>query len=82
MKINTNKIKVMMTARKQVTIIIQLRNEKITQFKYLGIIIESNGKQKADMDGRIDKVIRTCHAMREGFICKREISCKTKMNNI
>ena len=71
-----------MTARKQETMNIKIRGqqiEQVTEFKYLGVTIENNGSQGADIEERIEKTLKTYHAMRGSFIRKREISKDTKM---
>lgn len=82
MKINSNKTKVMMVARETEEIDIKLREEKIqqvTQYKYLGVTIENSGRQETDIEERIDKTVKTYHAIRASFIKKKEISKGTKM---
>jgi hypothetical protein len=82
MKISTKKTKTMMTAKEPEILNIKIGEEsleQVTNFKYLGTIIESSGKQEIDINERIQKTTKTYHMMRQNFIKKKEISKKTKM---
>lgn len=70
-----------MIGREQEEMKISIREEEIeqvTQFKYLGVIIDSCGSQEADIEERLEKAVKTYHAMRNGFVKKKEVSTKTK----
>ena len=49
-------------------------------FKYLGVIVDSNGKQEAALNERNEKAIKVYYALNNRFINKKEISRKTKMS--
>jgi len=48
-------------------------------FQYLGLIIESDSRQEAEINTRIEKTLKLYYAMNNNFISKREISKKTKV---
>lgn len=82
MKINIQKTKVMMTAKEEEKIDIKLRDEcieQVAQIKYLGVTLERNGSQEADIDERIQNTMKTYHSMKHALIKKREVSRATKM---
>ena len=54
--------------------------EQVKQFKYLGVIVDSNGNQEAALNERIEKAIKVYCALNNRFIYKKEISRKTKMS--
>ena len=54
--------------------------EQVTEYIYLGTIIEENGQYEGEINSRISAAARLYMSMRNGFINKKEISRKTKMN--
>lgn len=83
MNMNYNKTKVMAIAREPQRIRIEVEGiilEQVTQFNYLGVIIDETGKQDIDLNERINKVNKLYYTMNKTFINKREVTKKTKMN--
>lgn len=83
MKMNKNKTKVMIIGNNAEEMKIQIESSNIEQvktFKYLGIEIEENGNQEAEINNRIEKTLKLYYTMNKKFINKPEISRKTKIN--
>lgn len=83
MKLNKNKTKVMVVAKEKTLIRITIDGVRIKQaevFQYLGTIIEETGRSEIEISERIKKANNVYYAMNKGFINKKEISKRTKMN--
>lgn len=83
MKINADKTKVMIIGRNDRKIEIKLRGKLIEQvetFKYLGININREGKEDAEINGRIENTTKLYYALSNSFLRKKEISERTKMS--
>lgn len=82
MRISRGKSKVMLVAKEQGRMNIEIDGhniEQVTHFKYLGTTIDSGGNQERDIIERADRAIKTYHMLKTGFIRKKEISRRTKM---
>ncbi|CAH1976651.1 unnamed protein product [Acanthoscelides obtectus] len=61
---------------------IRIDNVKLQQvhsFKYLGFILEPNGRNEIQISERVGKANNLYYAMSEGFINKKDVSKKTKI---
>lgn len=66
------KRKIILLEEEQINIMIEVAKlEQVKRFKYLEVIIGSNGKQEAELNERIEKTIRVCYALNKKFISKR-----------
>jgi hypothetical protein len=82
MLINHGKTKRMMIGRSKKSCIVNLMGkdlEEVENFKYLGVIINENGKTEEEINTRMLNVGKFYHAINKGFLRKIEISQKTKM---
>lgn len=62
LKINIQKTKIMAISNRDRTLNIQIDGktiEQVKEFKYLGALLDNNGKQERDITERIDKAIKT-----------------------
>ena len=82
MKMNINKTKVMVVGTQE-ELNIQIENTRIEQvsaFQYLGVKIDSDGKNESEINTRIENTLKLYYSMNNTFINKKEISKKTKIN--
>jgi hypothetical protein len=82
MLINHGKTKIMMIGRSNKSCIVNLMGtdlEQVDNFKYLGVIINENGKIEEEINTRMLNAGKLYHAINKGFLGKKEISQKTKM---
>nr|CAH7735643.1 unnamed protein product [Callosobruchus chinensis] len=81
LKVNVTKTKVMTTTKEKN---IQITSEgkvieQVEAFKYLGIVIQGDGTMEVEIKERLMKASKLYHTLRRSFICKKEISRKTKI---
>lgn len=82
LKINTEKTKVMVIGKNNIQTKIQLNDKEIEQvdsFKYLGVTIQKDGKNEAEINNRIESAIKVYYALGNTFVRKKEVSKKTKL---
>ena len=83
MKINLNKTKTMIISREPKPHTIRVEGEALEQvdsYKYLGVMIKSNGSLKEEVSQRIGKATNVYHQLGSTFINKRELTTKTKIS--
>lgn len=81
MKINIGKTKSMIVSRENKTHSIKLQGKQIEQvesFKYLGSIIENNGKIDKEINDRMGKTGRIYNMLKSTFLGKKEVPTKIK----
>jgi hypothetical protein len=72
----------MMIGRSKKSCIVNLTGKDLEQgesFKYVGVIINENGKTEEEINTRMLNARKLYHAINKGFLGKKEISQKTKM---
>nr|CAH7736900.1 unnamed protein product [Callosobruchus chinensis] len=81
LKVNITKTKVMTTTKgKNIQITSEGKViEQVEAFKYLGIVIQGDGTMEVEIKERLMKASKLYHTLRRSFICKKEISRKTKI---
>lgn len=82
LKINAEKTKVMLIGKENKELEIQLngnRMEQVETFKYLGVKVHKDGRNDAEINGRIESALKMYYALGKTFIRKKEVSKKTKM---
>ena len=83
MKINIEKTKVMVVGKENKDVKVEMDGmtlQQVKDFKYLGIHIQENGRQEAEVNERVTTAVKTYHALGNKFLRKREISRGTKMS--
>ena len=82
MNINIDKTKIMiLVAEKSVEIEVEsIKLEQVKSFKYLGVQIQNNGKQKAEINERINTAMKIYYTPNGNFLGMRAITKKTKVN--
>ena len=83
LKINVEKTRVMVMGKTSHDISVQIDGKAIKQeetFKYLGVLLSSNGNQEVEIKARIESAARLYHSIKNTLIGKREISRKVKMS--
>ena len=83
MKINTKKTQTMVISREPKQHTIKLNNEileQVSRYKYLGVIIQSNGSLREEISQRIGKASKVYGQLGQSFINKKELTTKTKMS--
>ena len=83
MKINSKKTKTMVLSRENKQHTIRLDEDTLEQvevYRYLGVMIKSNGSQKEEINQRIGKANKVYNQLGNAFINKRELTTKTKMS--
>ena len=82
MKINANKIEVLVLSRQPGKCNMHLNGRKLKQvdrFKYLGLEYSSDRKQDGEIDPRIGMVSEIIRSLHRTMITKNELSLKTKL---
>ena len=82
MKINAKKTKTVLVSRETKTHNLQLGREKLEQvknYKYLGVMINSEGRLREEVSQRIQKATAVYYQLGRTFIGKKELTAKTKM---
>lgn len=82
MNINRDKTKVMAITNTPLQMNISIKGENIEQvseFTYLGVVIDEKNKQDIDINNRIEKSNRLFYAINKSFISKKEVQRKTKI---
>ena len=85
MKINAKKTKTMLVSRETKTHNLKLGREKLEQvqsYKYLGVIINSQGKLREEISQRIQKATAVYNQLGRAFIGKRVIVSKSQNDYI
>jgi hypothetical protein len=80
--INHGKTKIMMIGRSKKSCIVKLMGKYLKQvqnFKYLGVIINENGKIEEEINTTMLNAGELYHAINKGFLGKKEISQKIKI---
>ena len=83
LKINASKTKTMLISREPNTHEIKLEGEVLEQvncYKYLGVMITSNGSLKEEINHRISKATKVYSQLGNCFIGKKELTTKTKIS--
>lgn len=83
MTINSKKTKTMVLSRETKQHSIRLGKDTLEQvevYKYLGVMIKSNGSQKEEINHRIGKANKVYSQLGNAFVNKRELTAKTKMS--
>ena len=82
MKINAKKTKTMLVNRETKTHSLKLGREQLEQvksYKYLGVMINSEGKLREEISQRIQKATAVYNHLGKAFVSKKELTTKTKM---
>lgn len=82
LKINSEKTKIMIIGKddKQASVTLDGRKiEQVNTIKYLGVNLNKDGKNEAEINERIEKAMRNYYALNNKFIRRKEISIKTKI---
>ena len=82
MKINAKKTKTMIVNRENKTHNLKLGRvelEQVKSYKYLGVMINSEGRLREEISQRIQKATNVYHHLGKAFISKKELTMKTKM---
>jgi hypothetical protein len=53
--------------------------EQVNSFKYLGSIVNKEGKMEEEINARIKAAVRLFHGIKQAFLNKKEISKQTKI---
>lgn len=83
LKINMEKTKVMVVGEERICVGVEMdgtRLEQVSDFKYLGVHIQEDGRQVAELNDRISAAVKIYHALNRSLIGKREISRRTKLS--
>ena len=83
MTINSKKTKTMVISREYKQHSIKIGDDTLEQvdtYKYLGVMIKSNGSQKEEINHRIGKANKVYGQLGNAFVNKRELTIKTKMS--
>lgn len=82
LKMNLDKTRVMKIGKNTTKMTIELNGRVIEQtdvYKYLGVKIQSDGKNEAEINERLESTMKLYHALNSKFIRRREISTGTKL---
>ena len=82
MKINAKKTKTMLISREAKVHKLKLGREELEQvenYKYLGVMINQDGRLRDEISQRIKKATAVYHQLGNAFIGKKELTTKTKM---
>lgn len=82
LKINLEKTKIMVVGDKDTQTTVTLEGTAIKQtnsFKYLGVTIQKDGKNDAEINNRVENASKLYYAINTALIWKKEISRKTKL---
>lgn len=82
LKINTDKTKIMVIGKNNTQTKIQLNGQELEQvdsFKYLGVTIQKDGQNEAEINNRIESANKVYFALSNTFVRKKEVSKKTKL---
>lgn len=83
LRINVDKTKVMVIGKEDLKISITLDEKTIEQteiFSYLGVKIHRNGRNEAELTGRVESALKLYHSLSNTFIGKKEVTTKTKLS--
>ena len=83
MRISTSKSEVMVLSRKRVECPLQVGGEvlpQVEEFKYLGILVTSEGRMEREIDRRIGAASAVMRALNRSVVVKRELSRKAKLS--
>ena len=83
MKISTVKTEVLNLSRNPDQCVLQVNGatlKHIEKFKYLGIVLTSDGRQDGELDARIGKASAVMRALHYSVVMKRELSRKAKLS--
>ncbi len=83
MKVSTSKSEAMVLCRKTVDCSLWVRSElkpQAKEFKYLGVLLPSEGKMEHEMDRQIGAVAAVTKLLYWTIVVKRELSQKAKLS--
>lgn len=83
MRINMEKTKIMAVGSVEETIHIEIDKvqlEQVKSYKYLGVQIQSDGGQEAEINERISAAAKVYFALNRNFIGRKQVSNKTKIS--
>lgn len=83
LNINTDKTKTMVITNQEELLNIKLQEENIEQvakYKYLGNIINQEGKNEEELNNRMQTVAKVYYSLSRSFLGHKQISTKTKIS--
>ncbi|KAK3546986.1 hypothetical protein QTP86_007434 [Hemibagrus guttatus] len=82
MRVSTSKSEAMVLNRKKVACTLQVGGEilpQVEKFKYLGVLVTSEGRMDREIDRRIDAVAAVMRSMYQSVVVKKKLSWKAKL---
>lgn len=82
LNINVDKTKVMVISKENASVSVHIDNKKVeqvTNYKYLGTIIEQSGSNEVEVNNRIGATNRLLQSIKNVVVKKKEITVKTKL---
>lgn len=84
LKINEKKTKVMRIAKEESERHLKIETEgkeieQVSQYKYLGAIVEESGSLEGEINNRVTAASKVFHSLRTKFLNNKEVSKKTKI---